>query len=148
MAEELWIQTDGKIDGFVQSVGTPASLRGMGEALRRRNGQIKIVAAEPSESPLLSGGRPGAHKIDGVGAGFVIPLWQKDNADRIEQVSMEEAKAMVNRLAREEGVFAGTSTGANVIAALRLAQQLGRDSTIVTVMCDTGMKYLSKGLST
>jgi cysteine synthase len=148
MAEELWIQTDGKIDGFVQSVGTPASLRGMGEALRRRNGQIKIVAAEPSESPLLSGGRPGAHKIDGVGAGFVIPLWQKDNADRIEQVSMEEAKAMVNRLAWEEGVFAGTSTGANVIAALRLAQQLGRDSTIVTVMCDTGMKYLSKGLST
>jgi cysteine synthase len=148
MAEELWIQTDGKIDGFVQSVGTAASLRGIGEALRRHNGQIKIVAVEPSESPVLSGGRPGAHKIDGIGAGFVVPLWQKDIADQIEQVSTEEAKAMVIRLAREEGLFAGTSTGGNVVAALRLAQQLGRGAAIVTVMCDTGMKYLSKGLPT
>ena len=99
---------------------------------------------EPSESPVLSGGQPGSHKIDGVGAGFVVPLWQEDIADQIEQVSTEEAKAMVIRLAREEGLFAGTSTGGNVIAALRLAEQLGPDATIVTVMCDTGMKYLSK----
>lgn len=144
MAEEIWIQTDGQIDGFVQSVGTAASLRGNGEALRRHNEQIRIVAVEPSESPVLSGGQPGSHKIDGVGAGFVVPLWQEDMADQIEQVSTEEAKAMVIRLAREEGLFAGTSTGGNVIAALRLAEQLGPDATIVTVMCDTGMKYLSK----
>jgi cysteine synthase len=144
MAEEIWIQTDAQIDGFVQSVGTAASLRGNGEVLRRYNEQIKIVAVEPSESPVLSGGQPGSHKIDGVGAGFVVPLWQADMADQIEQVSTEEAKAMVIRLAREEGLFAGTSTGGNVIAALRLAEQLGPDATIVTVMCDTGMKYLSK----
>ena len=144
LAEEIWIQTNGKIDGFVQSVGTAASLRGTGEALRRRNEQIRIVAVEPSESPVLSGGQSGAHKIDGIGAGFVVPLWQQDVADQIEQVSTEEAVAMVMRLAREEGLFAGTSTGCNVIAALRLGEQLGPDATIVTVMCDTGMKYLSK----
>jgi cysteine synthase A len=144
MAEEIWNQTAGQIDAFVQMVGTAASLRGTGEALRRRNKQIRLVAVEPSESPVLSGGRPGAHKIDEVGAGFVVPLWQTDVADQIEQVSTEEAKAMVIRLAREEGLFAGTSTGGNVTAALRLAEQLGPGATIVTVMCDTGMKYLSK----
>ena len=144
MAEEIWTQTNGQIDGFVQMVGTAASLRGIGEAFRRHNEKIRIVAVEPSESAVLSGGQPGSHKIDGVGAGFVVPLWQGDVADQIEQVSTEEAKAMVVRLAREEGLFAGTSTGGNVIAALRLAEQLGPDSTIVTVMCDTGMKYLSK----
>jgi cysteine synthase len=148
MAEEIWIQTDGRIDGFVQSVGTAASLRGTGEALRRHNQQIRIVAVEPSESPVLSGGPAGAHKIDGIGAGFVVPLWQEGIADQIEQVSTEEAAAMVIRLAREEGLFAGTSTAGNVIAALRLAEQLGPDATIVTVMCDTGMKYLSKVVST
>lgn len=142
MAEEIWAQTDGQIDGFVQSVGTAASLRGTGEALRRRNEQITIVAVEPSESPVLSGGKPGAHKIDGIGAGFVVPLWQKDIADQIEQVSTEQAVAMAMRLAREEGLFAGTSTGGNVTAALRLGEQLGPGKTIVTVMCDTGMKYL------
>jgi cysteine synthase A len=144
MAEEIWNQTGGRIDGFVQSVGTAASLRGTGEALRRHTGQITIVAVEPSESPVLSGGRTGAHKIDGIGAGFVVPLWQKEVADQIEQVSTDEAMKMAKRLAREEGLFAGTSTGANVVAALRLAEQLERGATIVTVMCDTGMKYLSK----
>jgi cysteine synthase A len=146
MAEEIWRQTDGRVDGFVQSVGTAASLRGTGEGLRRRNERIRIVAVEPSESPVLSGGQPGGHKIDGVGAGFVVPLWKQDLADAIEKVSTEEATAMTLRLAREEGIFAGTSTGGNVIAALRLAEQLGSDATVVTVMCDTGMKYLSKGL--
>ena len=144
MAEEIWTQADGKIDGFVQSVGTAASLRGIGEGLRRHNEQIRIVAVEPSESPVLSGGQSGSHKIDGIGAGFVVPLWQEGIADQIEQVSTEEAVAMTMRLAREEGLFAGTSTGGNVIAALRLAEQLGPDATVVTVMCDTGMKYLSK----
>jgi cysteine synthase A len=144
LAEEIWTQTGGGIDGFVQSVGTAASLRGTGEALRRHDGRIRIVAVEPAESPVLSGGPSGAHKIDGIGAGFVVPLWQDGIADGIELVSTEEAMTMALRLAREEGLFAGTSTGANVVAALRVAEQLGSDATIVTVMCDTGMKYLSK----
>jgi len=144
MAEEIWTQTDGQVDGFVQSVGTAASLRGVGETLRRRNEQIRIVAVEPAESPVLSGGQAGAHKIDGVGAGFVVPLWREGLADRIEQVCTEAAAAMVTRLAREEGILAGKSTGGNVIAALRLAEQLGAGATVVTIMCDTGMKYLSR----
>ncbi|HEY9552451.1 PLP-dependent cysteine synthase family protein [Allosphingosinicella sp.] len=142
MGEELWTQTGGRIDGFVQSVGTAASLRGIAAALRRHHGAIDIVAVEPAESPVLSGGETGAHKIDGVGAGFVVPLWRDDIADRIERVSTDEAVAMAFRLAREEGLFAGTSTGANVVGALRLAERLGPDATVVTVMCDTGMKYL------
>jgi len=96
MAEEIWTQTDGQVDGFVQSVGTAASLRGIGEALRRRNEQIRIVAVEPAESPVLSGGQAGAHKIDGVGAGFVVPLWREGLADGIEQVCTEAAAAMAS----------------------------------------------------
>jgi cysteine synthase len=142
MAEEIWTQTGGEIDGFVQSVGTAASLRGTAKVLRRHNERIRILAVEPAESPVLSGGQPGAHKIDGIGVGFLPPLWCEGIADRIERVSTEEAVAMALRLAREEGLFAGTSTGANVIAALRLADQLRPGATIVTLMCDTGMKYL------
>jgi cysteine synthase A len=142
MADEICNQTGGGIDGFVQMVGTAASLRGIGEGLRRRKNQIRIVAVEPAESPVLSGGKPGAHQIDGVGAGFVVPLWKDGIADQIEKVSTEEATAMALRLAREEGLFAGTSTGGNVIAAFRLAEQLGPDATIITILCDTGMKYL------
>jgi cysteine synthase len=142
MADEIWTQTGGKIDGFVQMVGTAASLRGIGERLRQHNAGIKIVAVEPAESAVLSGGKAGSHKIDGVGAGFVVPLWQNGLADQIETVSTEEATAMALRLAREEGLFAGTSTGGNVVAALRIAGQLDPDAIIVTVMCDTGMKYL------
>jgi cysteine synthase A len=142
MGEELRAETDGRMDSFVQSVGTAASLRGVAEALRSHDERIEIVAVEPSESAVLSGGPTGAHKIDGVGAGFVVPLWKDDIADRIEQVSTEEATVMAMRLAREEGLFAGTSTGANVVAALRAAERLGPGATVVTVMCDTGMKYL------
>ena len=146
MADEIWTQSGGQVDGFVQSVGTGGSVRGNSDSLRRHNSKIKIVALEPSESPVLSGGKPGAHKIDGIGAGFVVPLWRKEIADHIEKVSTEEANAMVVRLAREEGLFAGTSTGVNAVAALRLADQLEPNSTVVTVMCDTGMKYLSKAI--
>ena len=142
MADEIWTQTDGEIDGFVQSVGSAASFRGTTEALRQRNERIKAVAVEPAESAVLSGEAPGAHKIDGVGAGFVVPLWKDGVADQIERVSTEDAVAMARRLAHEEGLFAGTSTGANVVAALRLAAQLGPNATVVTIMCDTGMKYL------
>ncbi len=142
MSEEIWTATHGRIDGFVQSVGTAASVRGTAEMLRRHSDRISIVAVEPAESPVLSGGETGTHKIDGVGAGFVVPLWRDDVADRVERVSTEEAVAMAFRLAREEGLFAGTSTGANVVGALRLAETLEPDATVVTIMCDTGMKYL------
>jgi cysteine synthase len=142
LADEIWTQTRGAVDGFVQSVGTAASLRGTAEALRRRNQRIRIVAVEPAESPVLSGGNAGAHKIDGIGVGFMPPLWRAGVADTIERVSTEDATAMALRLAREEGLFAGASTGANVVAALRVAEQLGPGATVITIMVDTGMKYL------
>ncbi|MFO0991890.1 MAG: cysteine synthase family protein [Hyphomicrobiales bacterium] len=145
MADEILRDTAGRIDAFVQSVGTAASLRGISEALRPGGGGIQIVAVEPAESAVLSGGPSGAHKIDGIGAGYVVPLWRADLADRIERVSTDEAMTMAQGLAREEGLFGGTSTGANVVAALRVAETLPAGSTIVTMMCDTGMKYLSKG---
>jgi cysteine synthase A len=144
LAEEIRDQTAGEVDAFVQSVGTAGSLRGTAEGLRRFKPGVRIVAVEPAESAVLSGGRSGAHKIDGVGAGFVVPLWQPGLADQIERVSTDEANAMAVRLAREEGLFAGTSTGGNVLAALRVADQLGPGATVVTIMCDTGMKYFSK----
>lgn len=143
LADEIWEQTGGRIDGFVQSVGTAASLRGTGEALLRRAPKIALMAVEPAESAVLSGGPTGAHKIDGIGAGYVVPLWRADLVDAIEPVSTAEATAMALRLAREEGLFAGTSTGGNITAALRLAERLGPGATIVTLMCDTGMKYLN-----
>jgi cysteine synthase len=142
LADEIWEQTGHRIDGFVQSVGTAASLRGISERLRQHDGRVRMVGVEPAESAVLSGGQSGAHKIDGIGAGYVVPLWHGRIADEIERVSTAEAKAMAFRLAAEEGLFCGTSTGANVTAALRLAERLGPDATIVTIMCDTGMKYL------
>ena len=142
LADEIWSQTGGRVDAFVQMTGSAASLRGTAEALRRRNENIRVIAVEPAESAVLSGGPPGAHKIDGVGAGFVVPLWYPGLADSIETVSTAEAKAMALRLAREEGLFAGVSTGGNLVAALRVAASLGPDATIVMIMCDTGMKYL------
>jgi len=142
MADEIWQQTAGEIDVFVQMTGTAASVRGIGEGLGRHHPWVGIVAVEPAESAVLSGGRPGSHKIDGVGAGFVVPLWHDRISRRIERVSTEEATAMALRLAREEGLFAGTSTGGNVVAALRVAEDSRAGTTVVTVMCDTGMKYL------
>ncbi|TAJ30094.1 cysteine synthase family protein [Bosea sp. (in: a-proteobacteria)] len=143
LADEIWEQTGGRIEGFVQSVGTAASLRGTGEALLRRDPKVSLVAVEPAESAVLSGGPTGAHKIGGIGAGYVVPLWRADLVDAIEPVSTDEATAMALRLAREEGLFAGTSTGGNVTAALRLAERLVPGATVVTLMCDTGMKYLN-----
>lgn len=144
LAEELWDQTEGRIEGFVQSVGTGACFRGAGEALRARKADVRLVAVEPEESAVLSGGPTGAHRIDGIGAGFVVPLWRAELPDHIERVSTEEAAAMARRLAREEGLFGGTSTGANVVAALKLAETLGPEATVVAILCDTGMKYLSR----
>ena len=146
LAEEIWDQTGGRIDAFVQSVGTAQCIRGVAQVLRRRNPGVRIVAVEPAESPVLSGGVPGSHRIEGVGPGFVPPLWSGDIADDILLVSTDEATDMTRRLAREEALFAGTSSGANVVAALRVARQLGPRKTVVTLLCDSGLKYLSTRL--
>jgi cysteine synthase A len=146
MGDEIWQQTGGKVDAFVQSVGTGASLRGIAETLRNHNQDIHIVAVEPSESAVLSGEKSGSHKIEGIGAGFVVPLWNPEIVGEIAKVSTEESMAMARRLAIEEAVFAGTSTGGNLIAALKKAKELGPDSTVVTLMVDSGIKYLSTAL--
>ena len=146
MGDEIWRQTGGKVDAFVHSVGTAASLRGVGESLREKRPDIHIVAVEPSESAVLSGGETGIHKIEGIGAGFVVPLWEPSVVDEIVTVSTNEAKEMTRRLARSEALFAGTSTGGNLVAALEVAARLGPSATVVTVMCDSGIKYLSTDL--
>ncbi len=116
MGEEIWSQTGGKVDAFVQSIGTTASLRGVATVLRRHNPKVRIVAVEPGESAVLSGGAPGAHKIEGIGIGYAPPMWDPGLVDEIIPVPTADAEAMARRLAREEGLFAGTSSGANVIA--------------------------------
>jgi cysteine synthase A len=143
LGEEIWDQTQGRVDAFVQSVGTAASIRGVATTLKRRKPGVRIVAAEPAESAVLGGGEPGPHKIDGVGIGYTPPLWEPSLIDGIEPVPTEEAKEMARRLAREEALFAGTSSGANVIAAIREGLQLGPDATVVTLMVDSGLKYLN-----
>ena len=144
LGEELWRQTGGRVDAYVQSVGSSGSLQGTAQVLRRHNPRLRVIAVEPAESPVLSGGASGAHRIDGIGAGFVVPLWNPAVPNQIERVSTDEATAMALRLAREEGIFAGTSTGANIVAALRVAETLPPGATLVTLVCDTGMKYLSQ----
>lgn len=146
MAEEILEQSGGRLDAFVQATGTAASLRGVAEGLRRTLASVRIVAVEPAESAVLSGGPSGVHRIEGVGAGFVVPLWQEGIADEIACVSTEEAMAMARRLAREEAVFAGTSSGANLVAAIELGRRLGPRATVATVICDSGLKYLSTPL--
>lgn len=143
LGEEIWNQTGGKLDAFVQCVGTAASARGVASVLKRHNPKIKIIIVEPAESAVLSGGQAGPHKIEGVGIGYTPPLWEPDLADEIIPVSTDDAKAMARRLACEEGLFAGTSSGANVIAAIRVAEQLGPEARIATLMVDSGLKYLS-----
>ena len=143
MGEEIWTQTGGKIDAFVQSIGTTASLRGVATVLRRYNPDVRIVAVEPGESAVLSGGQPGAHKIEGIGIGYAPPMWDPSLVDEIIPVPTADAEAMARRLAREEGLFAGTSSGANVIAAIRTGERLGPDASIATLLVDSGLKYLS-----
>ncbi len=146
LGEEIWSQTEGRVDAFVQSVGTAGSLMGGGMTLREKHPGIRIVAVEPAESAVLSGGVTGSHQIEGVGAGFVVPLWNRSIVDEIVGIATEDAMAMARRIAAEETIFAGTSTGANVSAAIRVAKQLGPDSTTVTIACDSGVKYLSTRL--
>ena len=125
LGEEIWSQTKGEVDAFVHSVGTAASSRGVATVLKRYKPSIKIVAVEPAESAVLSGGEPGPHKIEGVGIGYRPPLWEPSLVDEIVPVRTDDAKEMARRLAREEGVFAGTSSGANVIASIQVARAAG-----------------------
>ncbi len=143
LGEEIWSQTDGKVDAFVHCVGTAASSRGVATVLKRYNPKLHMAVVEPAESAVLSGGQPGPHKIEGVGIGYTPPLWEPSLVDEIIPVATDGAKAMARRLAREEALFAGTSSGANVIAALHIAERLGPDATVVTLMCDSGLKYMS-----
>jgi cysteine synthase A len=146
MADEIWEQAGGRVSAFVQSVGTGGSLRGIAMRLLARSEAVRVVAVEPEESAVLSGGPTGSHQIEGTGAGFVVPLWIPTLAHEIQTVSTEEAMATARRLAREEGIFAGTSTGGNVAVALRVAARLGPGQTVVTLAVDSGMKYLSTPL--
>ena len=140
---EIWSQTKGAVDAFVHCVGTAASLRGVATVLKRHKPGVRIVAVEPAESSVLRGGPAGPHKIEGVGIGDTPPLWAPALVDEIVAVPTDEAKEMARRLAREEAIFAGTSSGANVVAALHVAERLGPRATVVTLMADSGLKYVS-----
>ena len=143
LGDEIWEQTGGGVDAFVHSVGTAHSIHGVTAALRRHRADIITVAVEPAESPILSEGRSGAHEIEGIGIGFAPPLWDPADATELMTVTTHDAEEMARRLAREEALFAGASSGANVAAALRLAERLGPAATIVTLLVDSGLKYLT-----
>ncbi len=143
LGDEIWDQFGGRVGAFVHSVGTAHSIHGVARALRRRRKDVAVVAVEPAESAVLSGQPTGAHRIEGIGIGFLPPLWEPDQVDGIEQVRSADAQEMARRLAREEGLFAGTSTGANVVAALRVAEKLDESATVVTLAVDSGLRYLS-----
>ncbi|HEV2423404.1 MAG TPA: cysteine synthase family protein [Terriglobia bacterium] len=146
MGDEIWDQTGGSVDAFVHAVGTAHSIHGVAKALRGHKPGLHVAAVEPAESAVLSGKPSGSHKIEGIGVGFIPPLWEPDLVDEILPVSTAEAQAMARRLAREEGLFAGTSSGANVVAALQVAERLGSAATVVTILCDSGLRYLSTDL--
>lgn len=146
LGEEIWRQTGGHVDAFVHAVGTAHSIHGAGDALRRHNPALRVVAVEPAESAVLSGHPSGAHHIEGIGIGFLPPLWDPNKVDAIIPVSTAEAHAMARRLASEEAIFAGASSGANVAAAVMVAQRLGSDAVVATIIVDSGLRYISTGL--
>lgn len=146
MGEEIWEQTNGRVDAFVQSIGTTASLRGAAAPLKFHNPALRVVAVEPAESAVLSGRPPGAHRIEGIGVGYTPPMWDPSLPDEIIPISTADAEEMARRLAREEGLFAGTSSGANVLAAIQVGQRLGPDARVATLLVDSGLKYLSTGV--
>ena len=146
-AEEIWRDTDGEVDVVVAGVGTGGTITGIAEALKERKPGFQAVAVEPVGSPVLSGGEPGPHKIQGIGAGFVPDVLRLDLVDEIVQVTDDAAWEMARRLAREEGIFAGISSGANTYAALQIAARPeNAGKTIVVILPDTGERYLSTGV--
>ncbi len=143
LGDELWEQAGGRVDAFVQAVSTAHSIHGAAHALRRHTPRVHVVAVEPAESAVLSGKASGSHHIEGIGIGFLPPLWKAADVNEIVPVATADAKAMARRLAREEAIFAGTSTGANVVAALQVAKRLGPGATVATIIIDSGLRYLS-----
>lgn len=146
-AEEIWRDTDGAVDVFVAGIGTGGTITGVGEVFKERRPEIKIVGVEPKDSPILSGGKPGPHKIQGIGAGFVPNVLDRKVIDEIVQVTNEDAGEVTRKLARQEGVFAGISSGAAMWAALEIAKRKeSKGKTIVVILPDTGERYLSTWL--
>ena len=143
MGNEILEQIQKPIDAFCGAVGTAGMIMGVGSVVRDKYPNAKIVALEPDSSPVLSGGEAGPHSIDGTASGFVPSLFSREIVTEVRALPELEARAMARRLAREEGIFAGTSTGLNVVAALKLAEQVGKGGTVVSVACDTGFKYLN-----
>jgi cysteine synthase len=145
-AQEVWSDTDGKVDAFVAGVGTGGTVTGVGETLKGYNPNIKVIAVEPASSPVLSGGNPGPHKIQGIGAGFLPKVMNTSILDEIIQVTNDDAMDTARRLAKEEGILVGISSGAAVFAALTEAKKLGAGKIVVVVAPDTGERYLSTEL--
>lgn len=147
-AKEIWEQTGGKVDAFVAGVGTGGTLIGVAEGLREKKPSVKIVAVEPAESPVLSGGRPGFHRIDGIGDGFISEILKRGRRliDEVITVRDEDAIKMARRLIVEEGLFVGISSGANVYASIKVAKELGKEKTVVTVLPDNAYRYFSTDL--
>ncbi|MGE5849166.1 MAG: cysteine synthase A [Candidatus Methylomirabilota bacterium] len=142
-AQEILKATDGQVDAFVAGVGTGGTITGVGEVLKRERLDVLVVAVEPARSPVLQGGKFRPHAIQGIGASFVPGVLNREIYDEVMGIRDEEALAMTRRLSREEGLLVGVSSGANVVAALRVAERLGAGKTVVTVLCDTGERYLS-----
>jgi cysteine synthase A len=142
-ALEIWEALDGRIDAFVAAVGTGGTITGCGEVFKQRNPQVRIVAVEPSGSPVLSGGDPGPHKIQGIGAGFVPKVLNRSILDGVITVTDDQAYQTAKLLAKKEGLLVGISSGANVFAAQKVAAEIGPDKHVVTILCDTGERYIS-----
>lgn len=140
---EIWDALNGEVAAFVAAVGTGGTITGVGEVLKGRNGKIKVIAIEPASSPVLSGGSAGPHKIQGIGAGFIPKVLNRDIIDEIVPVTDDEAFETAKMLAREEGLMVGISSGANVFGAMKIARRLGPGKNVVTVLPDTGERYIS-----
>lgn len=146
LGDEIWEQSEREVDAFVHAVSTAHSIHGVTKALLKHNAKVKIFAVEPTESAVLSGHPSGSHKIEGIGIGFVPPMWQPEIVNEILTVSTIDAMSMSRKLASEEGIFAGTSTGANIVAACRVAERLGPGKTVATIIVDSGLRYISTPL--